>query len=243
MKYVYETENRSFEHYASGRVLYNAPGATAFPVRLASEIAQRCFRYLEEKGIEGPYSVYDPCCGGAYLLTSIALLHGQRIRKLFASDVNSEMLETAENNLSLLTKAGLQTRENQIRQLYERYQKDSHAEALKSVRTFYDQIRGFHFDQIHCFKHDITSGVPLAGQLPQIHMVITDLPYGELTDWSSKAANPLETFFEHLYPILNHPSSIIAVIADKKQKLKHDQYKKVGFFKIGKRQVGLFEPL
>lgn len=53
MEYIYESAQRSYEDFASGRVLYNAQGTTSFPVRLASEIAQRCFQLLEKKGYTG----------------------------------------------------------------------------------------------------------------------------------------------------------------------------------------------
>ena len=42
MKYRFEIEAKNYEDFASGRVLYNRKGATAFPVRLGSEIIQRC---------------------------------------------------------------------------------------------------------------------------------------------------------------------------------------------------------
>lgn len=47
MKYLYEIEFKNYEDFVSGRVLYNRKGATAFPVRLASEIFQRCKAALE----------------------------------------------------------------------------------------------------------------------------------------------------------------------------------------------------
>ena len=49
MKYKFETDKRDFSDFSSGRVLYNAANTTAFPVRLASEIAQRCFDILEKR--------------------------------------------------------------------------------------------------------------------------------------------------------------------------------------------------
>src|SRR2546421_6852423 len=50
------------------RVLYGGPGSSAFPVRLASEIFQRCRSRLAHQGAPPPYTLYDPCCGEGYLL-------------------------------------------------------------------------------------------------------------------------------------------------------------------------------
>ena len=52
MKYRFETKKRDYSDLASGRVLYNAPNTTAFPVRLASEIVQRAFDILQNKALE-----------------------------------------------------------------------------------------------------------------------------------------------------------------------------------------------
>lgn len=46
MQYRFEKLKESYEDLSSGRVLYNTPGISAFPVRLASKIAMRCFSIL-----------------------------------------------------------------------------------------------------------------------------------------------------------------------------------------------------
>ena len=100
MKYRFEIEAKNYEDFASGRVLYNRPGATAFPVRLGSEIIQRCLERVRERHGKGRLTLYDPCCGGAYLLTTIGFLHGQEFSKIYASDIDEAMLELAMDNLS-----------------------------------------------------------------------------------------------------------------------------------------------
>ncbi|WP_052703091.1 hypothetical protein [Paenibacillus beijingensis] len=140
MEYLYEKYDQNYEDFASGRVLYNAYGTTSFPVRLASEIIQRCFRLLEIKGNKGPYSLYDPCCGGAYMLTVIGLMHGHRINNIYASDVDREVLQVAERNLSLLTPSGLAQRKEQLTQLAALFQKKSHEEALASLERLYEHL-------------------------------------------------------------------------------------------------------
>ena len=60
MEYKFALEQRSYEDFASGAVLYNQAGATSFPVRLGSEIFQRCSHHLAAKGIEWSIPIYDP---------------------------------------------------------------------------------------------------------------------------------------------------------------------------------------
>src|SRR5919198_6265316 len=101
MKYRFATERVTYEDYASGRILYGRPGFTAFPVRLASELFQRCADRLAQEGKPPPYSLFDPCCGGGYLVTVAGLLHGDRLAGILASDIDPEAVDLAGRNLSL----------------------------------------------------------------------------------------------------------------------------------------------
>ncbi|XEC92525.1 hypothetical protein AB6A23_14050 [Paenibacillus tarimensis] len=242
MQYQYEVNKKNYEDLASGRVLYNAPGTTSFPVRLASEIVQRCFEILQEKGNQGPYTLYDPCCGGAYLLTVIGILHGQRFAKLIASDIDHKVLKIASKNLALLSAEGLNVRKEQLTEYSNLYKKQSHAEALKSVETLEGMIRKSNMDT-YCFQKDITEIDRINKECSHVNLIITDLPYGDLVSWKSDDPNPISRFFEQIYLIADPKSSVIAIIADKNQKIKHEKFKRLQNFKIGKRQVGLFEPI
>ncbi len=103
-------------------------------MRLGSEIFQRCCHILEEEGKSGPYTVYDPCCGGGYILASIAFLHGEKIAALYASDIDETAVQLAEKNFGLLSSTGLQTRIDMMQNLLSQYGKDSHKDALKSAQ-------------------------------------------------------------------------------------------------------------
>lgn len=245
MKYMFETEPSGYEDFASGRVLYNARGTTAFPVRLASEIMQRCFLHLQGKGHDGPYAVYDPCCGGAYMLTVVGLLHGHRMKRIVASDVNSEVLGIAEKNLSLLSAEGMNRRKKELAQLLEQYNKPSHREALDSVEKLASLIAQSCIEETCSFHHDITTtgDRDMAPQAGGFDIVLTDLPYGELVHWHSESGNPLDRFFDNMYVRLEPERSVMAVIADKRQKLRHDKFRRIEAFKAGKRQVAIFEPI
>lgn len=243
MEYHFETAGRNYEDFASGRVLYNAQGTTAFPVRLASEIAQRCIGLLESKGASGPYSVYDPCCGGAYLLTVIGLLHGGRMNRIYASDSNEEVLGIAGKNLSLLTSVGLSRRKAELNKLIELYGKASHREAVASADRLGVLLAGSSIESVETFPADITKPGQVPEQCRDVNLVITDLPYGDIVSWSGDSADPVNDLFELAHERMEPSRSVLAIIADKSQKLKHDKFKRLQSVKIGRRVFGIFEPI
>lgn len=259
MSYRFETERKDYRDFASGHVLYHATNATAFPVRLASEIAQRSFALLREQGCVGPYKIYDPCCGSAYLLTIIGFLHRSFVSELVASDVDASIIDVAKSNLSLLSPAGLERRREQIESDYREFGKASHLEALASV----DRLSELHTEhEIHttCMQRDITSeagwtsnmnavsnvggvsAVSDVSDVSDVNIVMTDLPYGNVVSWRSDSADPLKAMLDNIRPMLDSKSSIVALIADKKQKLQHSDYERVQHFKLGKRQIAFFQP-
>lgn len=242
MEYIYE-RNKTFEDFASGRVLYNAYGTTAFPVRLASEIIQRCFQILRVKGAKGPYSIYDPCCGGAYLLTVIGLLHNDKINSIFASDINHDVLGIAKKNLSLLTVDGLNQRKKQIKEYIELYNKASHISALESADRLDQFIFESNIESVTTFQSDVTISNHHNEINNKINIVITDLPYGDTVTWKSKSLHPIVDFFRNMFEILDHSHAVLAVIANKSQKLKHEKFRRIEHVKIGKRQLAIFEPI
>ena len=129
MEYKY-AKNDNFEDFASGRVIYHMGGEPTFPVRLTLEIYGRCLQYSNKKtGI----TLYDCCCGGGYMLTILGLLKSNSISSLYGSDINSESLKLAEDNLGLLTRSGISRRRDQLLSLYQKYNKVSHWEALHST--------------------------------------------------------------------------------------------------------------
>jgi len=60
MEYKFATDRANYADLASGHVFYSLPGHPAFPVRLASEIYQRCLA-LRGQG-PSPCTIFDPCC-------------------------------------------------------------------------------------------------------------------------------------------------------------------------------------
>lgn len=246
MDYRFETNKNNYEDFSSGRVLWNRQGTTSFPVRLGSEVLQRCMALLESKGLTGPYTLYDPCCGGAYLLTVLGVLHGSKLSRIYASDVDEQAVQLAQKNLSLLTAEGLEARVRQLQEYAAAYQKDSHQGALESAYRWKQTLESHSLTPTtHCFCEDILSGTGITQPISApLDMVITDVPYGNLVQWSGSLAsgNPMETLLNNLLPLL-HPHSVIAVVADKKQPIRHPHYRRREHCKVGHRQIAWLEPV
>lgn len=242
MSYKFATENINYEDYSSGRVLYNQHGTTAFPVRLASEIFQRCVQILKQQAKCGPYTVYDPCCGGAFLLTSLGLLFPEDIDCIYASDIDENVLQLADKNLSLLSDSGLNRRISQLTALFQEFGKESHREALESANRMREQRRNNPVKiEIHSFQADAAK-MEHQNHMKNIDMVITDLPYGEVVSWSHNGdeKDAAELLLENLLPQLSS-KAVAAVVANKKIKSSFTNYKKVDSFKLGKRYITILQ--
>ena len=249
MQYKYEKVSSDYSDLASGRVFYSSPGYPAFPVRLASEIFQRCLanRATIYKDAT-PCALYDPCCGAAYHLSILAYLHRKHIREIIASDVDKKAVELAKRNLGLLTAKGLDQRINKITEMVEQYQKDSHKEALRSARTLRNKIINLAQERplaTKVFQASATDSKRILNHLKakSVDIVFTDIPYGQHSQWhvSNKLLNPLESMLNALVGVLSS-SSILAIVSDKQQKVEHERYQRVEHFQIGKRRVVILKP-
>lgn len=251
MQYKYEKEIQDYSDLSSGRVFYSIPGHPAFPVRLASEIFQRCL--ASRKAIYGnsdPCTLYDPCCGTAYHLSVLGILQGSRIREIIASDIDEKAVNLAQRNLELLTVTGLDRRIDEINTMINQYNKDSHKEALKSAILLKDKITTL--DQKHplrtkAFQSSAIDKQTILNNLDAhaVDIVFTDVPYGQHSQWhslnSEELSNPLWSMLDALTEILS-PSGIVAITSDKKQKVSHDRYQRLEKFQVGKRQVVILKP-
>ena len=246
MPYQFALDRDDYSDLASGLVLYSLPGRPAFPVRLASEILQRCQAQLLRLGRTPPYTVYDPCCGSAYLLASLAYLHWPALQQLVGSDVDPSVLPLAERNLSLLTAAGLEARIAQLARLSQQFGKPSHEQALASAQRLQERLL------IYLRRHSIQSYVFTANALTSqdlfphlehrtIDMIITDLPYGQRTTWQETELppdgfGPGWQLLEALREIVT-PTSILALTTNKQQKVSHEAYQRLEQCQIGKRRT------
>ena len=246
MEYKFASERTNYADLASGHVFYSLPGHPAFPVRLASEIYQRCLEYRGKSS--APCTIYDPCCGAAYHLSVIAYLHWDSVCRVICSDINEKAVQLAERNMGLLTPGGMERRSREISAMVRLYDKDSHKDALGSLTRMQEQVNrltAVRPIQAHVFQANATDPASLRDGLQgtTIDMVITDIPYGQHSQWEqTQAADPAWAMLEALFSFLS-PQSILAVASDKQQKIAHEKYKRLERLQIGKRQIVFLEPL
>ena len=251
MPYQFATENEDYADFASGRVFYNAPGHPTLPVRLVSEIFQRCLMLRQQNGLTELVTIYDPCCGSAYHLSTLAYLHWPEIRTILASDIDESVLHTAVRNLNLLTTTGLQTRAAAIAEMQQKFRKSSHDEAAVSLQKLAGRLERNlreHDIETAVFTADATNSQAIsqgvAGQ--KIDIVLADVPYGQQSNWQSSddslAAEKslVEPMLTALLPVLS-AETVVAIIANKAQKFTHENYRRVDRFQIGKRRVVLLQ--
>jgi hypothetical protein len=260
MPYKFALHPSDYSDLSAGRVLYSQPGQTAFPVRLASETFQRCQAVRARMGYSGRVSIYDPCCGGAYLLTILGFLHGSEISAVSASDISPEALDLAARNLSLLSLVGVDRRMDEINHYIQSYGKASHQAALDSavkLRSGLSLALGDRRIPTRLFQADATNPQAmrqgLAGQ--PMDLVITDIPYGWKSAWSfdekpgeSAVPSPgsgvnaaqeithVARLLEALHTLLP-ARCLLAIASDKQQKVAHSDYRRLDKFQVGKRQV------
>jgi tRNA G10 N-methylase Trm11 len=242
-KYKFNIVKENYEHYSSGRVIYGASMATNFPVRLTSEIFQQCAEYLKEKGKSSPYTIYDPFCGVGYSLTVLGFIHKKDIKKIYASDSDKTALEFANKNLSLLNKIGLEKRIEELKKLIKENNKTSHREALESAQQLQLKIKGIPIET-KIFQYNPLTEEGLSGNISKIDILITDVPYGELTHWEGQKeeVNSIQMSLNKIKNKLN-TVSIIAIVLNKKQKIDYEGYIKIKSFTLGKRKIVLLHPL
>lgn len=232
MEYKY-AKKENYEDLACGRVIYHRTGMPNFPVRLAQEIFHRSLSYMSK---QEDITIYDPCCGGGYLLTVLGLLNMDKISRIYGSDIDMKAVELAVSNLSLITEEGLKQRMQQLEEIYQSFQKQSHLDAIKSAKRILKGVQQQNKKlKTHLFQHDILSGV--MNHQFKADLIITDVPYGNLVSWEGEVggSNFIHQLLDQLIPILN-PHSIVAISSDKKQKISHDKYKRLERQRIGKRK-------
>jgi 23S rRNA G2445 N2-methylase RlmL len=243
MQYKFATQQIDYSDFSSGRVFYSLPGHPAFPVRLASEVFQRCMTIRAANGDTAPCVLYDPCCGAAYQLGVLAYLHAGMIGEVIGSDIDERAVSLAAQNLGLLTPAGLDKRIDQITELFSQYGKPSHKAALESARLLRERLGAFDAPKVRAFRANALDADALRERLgtARVDIVLTDVPYGQHSQWQDANANPIYAMLDALLGILL-PTSIVAIASDKQQKVAHERYRRLERFQIGKRQVVILRP-
>ncbi|MEM8859893.1 MAG: hypothetical protein AAGD96_16315 [Chloroflexota bacterium] len=246
MSYRFAVNRENYSDFSSGRVFYNSPGSPVLPIRLTSEIFQRCEAIRQESGDRTLAKIYDPCCGSGYHLATLAYFHWGQIQSITGSDIDSEILQTAKKNLSLLNPIGMAKRRTELETLATNYQKESHTQALDSLELLHNQLNKnleSHPIQTKVFKANASQTLELQVGIENapINTVIADVPYGRHAVWQEvEQANPIWQLLDAIQPLLT-PSAVCAIIADKSQKCAHERYQQKGRFQIGKRRVYLLK--
>jgi hypothetical protein len=251
MQYKYAREQQDYSDFSSGRVFYSMPGHPAFPVRLASEIFQRCMVHRAAiYNAAGRCTLYDPCCGAAYHLSVLGFLHGEQIREIIASDIDETAVTAAGRNLGLLHRDGLDKRIRELSAMLEQYGKDSHREALQSASVLKENLLSRRENwpvATKIFQANATDRKAISSHIqPQsVDILFTDVPHGRHSQWHDTDSNPV---FDPLKGMLNalkdivSASSILAIASDKQQKVSHESYQRIEHFQVGKRRVVILKP-
>ncbi len=242
MAYRFVTDKEDYSDLASGQVLVSAPGQPAFPVRLTSEIFQRARALL---GNPATVSLYDPCCGSGYHLAVLGFLHPQALASLTASDIDPGAAELATRNLSLLTPEGLNQRRQAIAADWQAFGKASHQLALASADRLMARLAQALALPTRVFVADATQPGQIAAHLDHpVDLVLSDLPYGQLTAWQGerKTQQPIWHLLEQLRPVL-HEHSVVALATTKGDMVAHEKFARYGRFRLGKRLITFLKPI
>lgn len=250
MSYRFVRETADYSDFASGAVLHSAPGRPAFPVRLASELFQRAWQRWLGGSEPRRCVLYDPCCGAGYLLAVVALLHGEAIRGVVASDVDAEALAIAERNLALLTPVGMRARIEVLADLVRRYGKESHRQAGRSAERLLQRVdarASLGAPSTRVFQADALEtdqlGAGLEGR--RVDIVLTDIPYGATTSWAGadvgEAATMVARMLSALRPTLATGAVVVTVTPRGVRPEAHD-YQRVERFRVGRREALFWQP-
>ncbi len=248
MVYRFALERHDYQDFAAGSVFIASPGHPSFPIRLTSEIFQRCLEQRRKDGQVEPCRVYDPCCGGGYLLATLAFLHWPDITEIVGSDIAPTALDVAAQNLDLLNVEGMQRRIEHIQAMIRQFDKPSHKEACESAQRLkaglLESLKN-HAIMVRTFNANIMAD-PLTDHFATpVDLVITDIPYGNHSSWIGLSGDahsePSWYMLQSLCDILT-PHSLVAIASNKQQKISHDRYRRVDHFQIGKRRVVILKP-
>ncbi len=244
MEYKYVKEQTDYSDLASGRVLHSLPGHPAFPVRLASEVFQRCMEHRKMIYKESsPCVLYDPCCGAAYHLGTLGFLHREQVSEMIGSDIDEKAVEIAKRNLDLLNPAGMDKRISELSGMLELYNKDSHRDALASAGTLKNRITFDHTIKTLAFQADATDGKAILQKIEprSVDIIFTDVPYRQHSQWGG-SSNPLWSMLNALIGALSS-SGILAIVSDKGQRASHEKYQRVEQFQVGKRRIEILRTI
>jgi tRNA G10 N-methylase Trm11 len=183
----------------------------------------------------------------------LAYHHWDAIDAVIGSDVDDEALSLAERNLALLTIENVDRQVADISRMLASYHKSSHKAALESAKILRERLVKLTSTRqvnTHLFCADATDGRTLREGLQgrQVDIVITDVPYGRHSTWQDPTPTqkpdqgpPIWRVLEALRIVVSE-HTVIAIAANKQQRISHKAYSRIEKFRVGKRQVVLLKP-
>ena len=251
-KYRFETIREDYSHYASGNVFAGATGNTGFPVRLASEVFQACLALLPVERASKRVVVYDPFCGAGYLLATVGYRHWASIQRLVGSDTDDRALQIARYNLSMLNRAGLVSKLDYLLEAQGSDWRLSRDATIRSVHYFLERLavlEASHSIDCTLFRADAGCLPDIVGGMQQTaaDIVMTDLPYGVLSNWQGVLANApshaaaITTLLQSLQSVMS-PNAVAAIISCKSESVAHPAFRRRRRLKLGKRMVTFLSP-
>jgi hypothetical protein len=246
MRYLFPEHSLSKADLASGKVLFSRPGLTAFPVRLGNELFLRGVALLEAAGRRPPYHVYDPTCGGGYLMAVLCLLNPHLIARLSISDISPDALSIASKNVHLLSPEGMLRRQVELAALAGVSERESHVAAAASANRLHDWLnqQKSPLKQTNIFLADATDPNEIRAHFPDNRSVdigFADTPYDLRSTWRTEQAGSAVPEMKVLSAFAELSAPVVILATRKGLKLTNPRYRRHAKLKNGHRALWIFE--
>jgi len=246
MRYLFPDHSLSTADLASGKVLFSRPGLTAFPVRLGNELFLRGAALLEAAGRRPPYHVYDPTCGGGYLMTVLCLLNPHLIARLSISDISSDALSIASKNVHLLSPEGMLRRQVELAALAAASERESHVAAAASASRLHDWLdqQRAPVTQTDIFLADATDPNEIRAHFSDNRSVdigFADTPYDLHSTWQTDETGSAVPEMKILSAFAELSVPVVILATRKGLKLTNPGYRRHARLKNGHRALWIFE--
>jgi hypothetical protein len=169
----------------------------------------------------------------------VGFLFNKIIGTIYCSDISHEAIELSYKNISLLSCPGIEKRKTELHDLIRQYHKESHKNALSSLEKIKPLIK--HEIKTAIFQADILNKTPFVDKNKFIaDIVLTDVPYGNLTNWSGNNDTGLNELLNGIIPVL-HPDTILAISHTKEQKITNTKYVIIEKIQTGHRKIEIIK--
>ena len=151
----------------------------------------------------------------------------------------------------MLSSTGIDKRISEISKMIELYNKDAHKDALQSAYILKNRVSASETEHplvTRAFQANVTDRKLILKNIKPkyVDIVFADVPYGQHSLWQASdfnaSLNPLWSMLDTLIGVLS-PSSVVALVSDKRQKISHESYQRNEQFQIGKRRVVILKPV